>query len=62
MLVGIIPNYREIDIGEKRLLRFYEQDYGGILSIDKKQLYIIGIIDIFTEFKYLLKYFNSNKK
>lgn len=30
--------------------KFYQSQDGGILSTDKKKIYFIGVIDIFTEF------------
>ena len=38
---SFIPNYYK---------KFYEQTDGGLISIDGKRIYYIGIIDIFTEF------------
>jgi len=29
---------------------FYEKDFGGLLSYDRKCIYFMGIIDIFTDY------------
>ncbi|KAL4472082.1 hypothetical protein ABPG72_001080 [Tetrahymena utriculariae] len=41
---------------QQQQLRFYEKYKGGILSLDKKQILYVGIIDIFTYFG-MKKYF-----
>lgn len=33
-----------------RQLKFYEKNEGGLASIDNKNIYYMGVIDVFTEF------------
>jgi len=62
----IVVNYIHSIMSEeqKRPKPFYEIHDGGIASDDFSQIYFIGIIDIFTQYKYFsaIMIYNSIKK